>query len=162
MQTLWAPWRMEYIAGSKSSDCILCEKPKEGKDKENVILFRGKAAFIIMNIYPYNSGHLMIAPYRHVDTLIHLTKEEVTELMTLAQKSERVLKEALKAEGFNLGINLGKAAGAGIEGHIHLHMVPRWNGDTNFMPILGETKVIPEHLNSTYTRLLSHYKRTGG
>lgn len=158
MLTLWAPWRMEYIAGDKSSGCILCEKPKEGRDSENFILFRGEAVFIIMNIFPYNSGHLLIAPYRHIDTLALLTKEEAAELMAFAQKSEKVLKETLKAEGFNLGINLGKAAGAGIEGHIHLHVVPRWNGDTNFMPILGETKVIPEYLSSTYLKLLTHYQ----
>jgi len=151
---------MEYIAGDKSSGCILCEKPKEGRDSENFILFRGEAVFIIMNIFPYNSGHLLIAPYRHLDTLALLTKEEAAELMAFAQKSEKVLKEALKAEGFNLGINLGKAAGAGIEGHIHLHVVPRWNGDTNFMPILGETKVIPEYLSSTYLKLLTHYQGT--
>ncbi|MBI5167265.1 MAG: HIT domain-containing protein [candidate division NC10 bacterium] len=158
MLTLWAPWRMEYIAGDKSSGCILCEKPKEGRDSENFILFRGEAVFIIMNIFPYNSGHLLIAPYRHIDTLALLTKEEAAELMAFAQKSEKVLKETLKAEGFNLGINLGKAAGAGIEGHIHLHVVPRWNGDTNFMPILGETKVIPEYLSSIYLKLLTHYQ----
>lgn len=153
MQILWAPWRMDYIVASKPKDCIFCEKAKEADDTKNFVLFRGKVAFALLNIYPYNNGHLMIAPYRHLDGLEKLSVEELLELMKLAQRSVVILASMLKAEGFNLGINQGRVAGAGIEDHVHLHVVPRWGGDTNFMPILGNTRVIPESLESTYAKL---------
>lgn len=156
--TLWAPWRMQYIAGPRPHGCILCQKAKEEEDAKNLILARGSFSYVLMNIFPYNSGHLMIAPYRHLDCLAKLSLEEITEIMTWASTSERILREAFRAMGFNIGVNVGKVAGAGIDDHVHMHVVPRWDGDTNFMPVLGETKVIPEHLEETYAKLLPYYR----
>jgi ATP adenylyltransferase len=159
---LWAPWRMQYILGPKTNGCILCEKGREPgeDDTKNLILARGPFTYVLMNIYPYNSGHLMIAPYRHLESLEKLSSEERAEMMTWASDSERILRAAFQAMGFNIGVNVGRVAGAGIDDHVHMHVVPRWNGDTNFMPVLGETKVIPEHLEETYARLVPYY-RTG-
>jgi ATP adenylyltransferase len=156
--TLWAPWRMQYVAGPRPGGCILCDKAKEDEDAKNFILARGPLTYVLLNIYPYNCGHLMIAPYRHVAVLESLSSEEKGEMIAWASTSERILREAFQAEGFNIGINIGKIAGAGIDGHLHMHVVPRWNGDTNFMPVLGETKVIPEHLEETYAKLVPHYR----
>ena len=153
MHVLWAPWRMDYITGVKPLGCIFCDKAREDDDPKHFVLFRAKLAFVLLNIYPYNNGHLMIAPYRHLDTLEKMSAEELLDMMSLAQRSIVILVEGLKAEGFNLGINLGRIAGAGIEEHVHLHIVPRWGGDTNFMPVLGDTKVMPEHLEATYAKL---------
>ena len=158
MLTLWAPWRMQYIVGPRSDGCILCTKAKSGEDAKNLILARGPFTYVLMNIYPYSSGHLMIAPYRHLDCLDKLCVEERSEMMVWASKSERILRDAFHAEGFNIGVNIGKVAGAGIDDHVHMHVVPRWNGDTNFMPVLGETKVIPEYLEETYARLVPYYQ----
>ena len=155
--TLWAPWRMQYIVGPRSDGCILCEKANGKEDTKNLILARGSFTYVLMNIYPYNCGHLMIAPYRHLESLEKLSVEERGEMLGWASKSERILRDVFHAEGFNIGINVGKVAGAGIDDHLHMHVVPRWNGDTNFMPVLGETKVIPEHLEETYARLLPYY-----
>lgn len=158
MRILWAPWRKPYLEkGAEPSSCILCQKPKEREDRKNLILYRGEHCFVLLNLFPYNNGHLMIAPYRHLDRLTSLNRHEILEMIELAQGCERALGRALSAEGFNLGMNLGKVAGAGIAGHIHLHMVPRWSGDTNFLPILGETKVISEDIDSTYQRLFPHF-----
>ena len=154
MRILWAPWRKPYIEKLvRTEGCILCEKPREQEDKKNFILFRGKSCFVLLNLFPYNNGHLMISPYRHVDSLISLNAEEMAEMLQLARMSEGILRSELAAEGFNLGINVGRIAGAGIADHIHLHLVPRWSGDTNFMPVTGKTKVISEDVNSTYDRL---------
>jgi len=158
MKVLWAPWRMTYIRSPKKHGCIFCEKPKEGRDKENLILHRGKKCFVMMNRFPYNNGHLMVAPYRHVADLESLEEEEMLEMMTLLSMSVRALRRAYNPHGFNIGVNIGKVAGAGVEGHIHFHVVPRWVGDTNFMPILSETRVIPELLMETYDKLLKHFK----
>lgn len=155
MKRLWAPWRMEYILGEKAGECLFCVKAKESKDRENYIVYRGQRGFIILNIYPYNNGHLMIAPYRHAASLEDLDEETLTELMLLLNKSLRLLRQVMDPQGFNIGINLGKAAGAGIAEHVHIHVVPRWEGDTNFMPVFAETKVIPELLDQTYEKLLS-------
>lgn len=162
MKRLWAPWRIKYIEQNskvKETACIFCEKPKENKDRDNLILFRGERSFIIMNIYPYNSGHLMIAPYNHLDSLEKLMDEELLDVLKMTKLSMQVLREVFSPNGFNLGMNIGKAAGAGIEEHVHLHIVPRWNGDTNFMPIIGDTKVMPEDLNSIYDKLLPYFKK---
>ena len=155
MKRLWAPWRMRYILGEKTGECLFCAKAKESKDRENYIVYRGQRGFIILNIYPYNNGHLMIAPYQHVASLEDLGEETLTELMLLLNKSLRLLRQVMDPQGFNIGINLGKAAGAGIVEHVHIHVVPRWEGDTNFMPVFAETKVIPELLDQTYEKLLS-------
>ncbi len=153
MRKIWAPWRVEYIRSEKAKGCIFCQKPAENKDSRNYILFRGKTSFVILNNYPYNPGHLMVAPFRHLATLDDLTDEELFEHFDLVRKSARAIKEAYKPEGFNIGMNLGRVAGAGVEGHVHTHVVPRWNGDTNFMPVLSDTKVLPEALASTYAQL---------
>ncbi len=155
MKRLWAPWRLRYILGKKPKECLFCVKAKESKDRENYILYRGRRCFIMLNIYPYNNGHLMIAPYRHVASLEDLDEETLTELMVLLNKSLRLLRQVMDPHGFNIGINLGKAAGAGIVEHVHIHVVPRWKGDTNFMPVLAETKVIPELLDETYEKLMA-------
>ncbi len=153
METLWAPWRMAYVEGKKPAGCILCDKPREKTDAANYILFRGGKNYVIMNSFPYNPGHLMVAPYRHVATLEDLSVEERNEHYELVSRCVAVLRKASDPAGFNLGMNIGRVAGAGIEGHIHSHIVPRWNGDTNFMPVIGEARVIPQALADTYEKL---------
>ncbi len=153
MQYLWAPWRIEYVRMEKPQECIFCLFPKQNDDKKNLILYRGKHAFIIINNYPYNPGHVMIAPYRHVGTLEELTEEEWLEIHKLSSLVIQAIKNRMNPHGFNLGVNIGRVAGAGIEGHFHLHIVPRWSGDTNFMPVLSDTKVIVQGLKNTYSEL---------
>lgn len=152
---IFAPWRSEYIlSGDKKDDfCIFCEYPAQDKDKENLIVYRGELCFVIMNRYPYNAGHLMVIPYRHLHNFAELTEKELTELMQLVQKAVTVLTQVMSPHGFNLGINIGKVAGAGIDQHLHMHIVPRWNGDTNFMPVVSDTRIISESLESAYIRL---------
>jgi len=154
MKILWAPWRLKYILGKKEG-CIFCNKIKENKDKENYVLLRGKTAFAMLNTFPYNSGHLMVAPYQHVPDFESLEESELGELMALVKRCTQVLKKALKPEGFNIGANVGKTAGAGVEAHIHIHVIPRWGGDTNFIYTVGDTKIIPETLDDTFNKLLS-------
>ena len=155
MDQLWAPWRMEYIERPSETGCILCQKPGEQNDEANFILYRGQSNFIILNTFPYNPGHLMIAPYRHTADLQDLTDDEAREHFDIVRKSVELLTRALKPAGFNVGLNIGKVAGAGIEEHLHTHIVPRWQGDANFMPVLSNTKVIPEALAATYKKLKS-------
>ncbi|MBI4304679.1 MAG: HIT domain-containing protein [Chloroflexi bacterium] len=157
MKLLWAPWRIEYIRAKKSAGCILCEKPKENTDTANYILYRGKMNFIIMNSYPYNPAHLMVAPYRHIPSLEELTNEELLEHYQLVGRAIKVLREAFNPGGFNLGMNIGKVAGAGIADHVHTHVVPRWQGDTNCMPVIAETRVISEALSETYKQLIGRF-----
>jgi ATP adenylyltransferase len=152
---------MEYILEEKKEGCIFCEKPKENRDKKNLILFQGDAAFVIMNKYPYNNGHLMVVPKRHCVDLGQLGDKELHELSHLLRASTRILEECLHPHGFNIGMNIGKVGGAG-EKHIHFHIVPRWEGDNNFMPVLSGTKVIPEYLGKTYEKLHSAFKRLSG
>ena len=159
MKRLWAPWRMEYILGPKEDECIFCTKPKEDNDKKNLILFRGKFNFIIMNLYPYNNGHLMVVPYRHTSEIIGITGEEMDENGRLVQRCVEVLKKSFSPEGYNIGMNLETAAGAGIDEHIHMHIVPRWNGDTNFMPVVGETRVMPQHIEESYNILIKAFEQ---
>ncbi len=154
MKVIWAPWRLRYIEQARSSkDCIFCLKPSEKRDFENFILSRSKTCFTIMNIFPYTNGHLMVAPYRHTADFGELTDSETLDLMENVNHCMRILKRALQPEGFNIGLNLGKIAGAGVEDHIHFHIVPRWLGDYNFMPVIGEVKVIPEHIETTFRKL---------
>ena len=153
MKQIWAPWRMEYIQMQKAEGCFLCEKPGQDNDAANHILYRGEKNFIIMNTYPYNPGHLMIVPYRHVASLEELTEEELHEHIDIISRSFRVLRQAFSPGGFNLGINIGKVAGAGIEDHVHTHIVPRWLGDTNYMPVIADVRVVPEALAETYQKL---------
>ncbi len=155
MDVLHAPWRMKYIDKSSKEkiDCIFCEFIKEREDEKRLILYRGKKAFIMFNAFPYNPGHLMVAPYRHTGNYDELNQEEILEINLLVQKCLKALKKTMDPHGFNIGINMGKVAGAGFEDHVHVHIVPRWEGDTNFMPVVGETKVIPEALDVTYRKL---------
>ena len=165
MRTLWAPWRAEYIycvAGKNSTrrrHCLFCNLLKAKDDREKLMLFRGRHAFVVMNRFPYNNGHLMVAPNRHTATLEKLGPAESAELFRLVQKSLAALRRALKPQGFNVGANLGRVSGAGVTGHVHVHIVPRWLGDVNFMPLLSETKVISEHLSQTYERLKTRFRR---
>ena len=153
MESIWAPWRMDYILGDKPKVCIFCAQPGEKDGKTNRVLYRGKLSMVIMNKYPYTYSHLLIAPCRHISALEDLGTDEVTNLSLLIRKSLIIVKEAFHPEGFNIGLNQGKVAGAGIEEHLHFHLVPRWSGDTNFMPLLAETRMIPEHLDETYDKL---------
>ncbi len=153
MKKLWAPWRIEYIRSPKEDGCIFCDKPAGDNEREDLILYRGEKVFILMNLYPYNNAHLMIAPYIHVDNTEELDADTYKEIMVLADQSMAILKETMDAQGFNFGANIGAAAGAGIEEHIHFHIVPRWAGDTNFMPVLGHTKVEVQGLQECYDLL---------
>ena len=153
MDRIWAPWRMDYIESSKEPGCVFCEKSQSKKDKKNLVLYRGMETFILMNLYPYTNGHLMIAPYLHTSDVNELTEIANKEIMQFAKDCFNILKSKLRAEGFNFGANLGKVAGAGIDQHIHYHIVPRWSGDTNFMPVISDTKVMIEKLNKTWERL---------
>jgi ATP adenylyltransferase len=160
MDRLWAPWRAKYIESfsneeSKGKECLFCEKAKSNDDEKNLVLFRGETCYIIMNLFPYNSGHIMVVPYKHTSSFSSLTEEEMLELMKVIKKGISALEIALKPHGFNIGVNLGRVSGAGIEDHIHFHIVPRWNGDTNFMPVISETKVISELLSDTYKKIKS-------
>jgi ATP adenylyltransferase len=157
MEQIWAPWRIQYIQMEKPEDCILCQKPKQGGDEENYILYRGSENFVILNSYPYNPGHLMVAPYRHVAVLDELTSDELGEHFEIVCRCTKLLREVFNPQGFNLGINLGKVAGAGIDDHLHTHIVPRWQGDTNFMPVIAEARVIPEALAETYAKLKGRF-----
>ena len=160
MDTLWAPWRMDYVENAEPSTCLFCDIPSTQHDEKSLILHRGKSVFTLMNLYPYNPGHVMIAPHRHLDDLKKLSAEEQLELIQEAARSTSLLRQTMNPDGFNLGMNLGKAAGAGVKDHLHLHVVPRWNGDTNFMPIVAETKVIPEELTATYRKLAPVFRET--
>jgi ATP adenylyltransferase len=164
-ERLWSPWRMEYIRRGEGGEageaggCIFCDLPAaaEDQDEANHLLARGKVSFTLLNAFPYNPGHLMMAPYRHIGDYEELTAEELAELTAFAGRAIRALREESGPHGFNLGMNLGQVAGAGIADHLHLHLVPRWGGDTNFMPVVGQTKVLPELLGETYQRLRPHF-----
>jgi ATP adenylyltransferase len=158
---LWSPWRMAYVRGGEGrGGCIFCDLPAAGEehDEENHLLARGELSFVLLNAFPYNPGHLMVAPYRHVGRYRELTAAELAEMMAFAGTAIGALEEDAGAHGFNLGMNLGQVAGAGIADHLHLHLVPRWGGDTNFMPVVGETKVLPELLAETYQRLRPRFR----
>ncbi|WP_051822423.1 HIT family protein [Desulfonatronum thiodismutans] len=153
MDTLFAPWRMEYVLGPKADNCIFCLPESTERDHDQLVLVRGRLCFVVMNRYPYTNGHLMVAPYRHVPDLTDLDKAEADEMTALLQRSVRVLREALGPDGFNIGLNLGNVAGAGIQDHLHMHIVPRWHGDTSFMTVCGQTRVVSEHLSATHAKL---------
>ena len=153
MKRLWAPWRMKYLQSAKPKGCVFCDKLAESRDRDNYILYRGQTGFIILNLYPYNTGHLMVVPNRHVPSLEDLEPETLAEMMVLVNKGLAALREAMRPQGFNVGTNIGKAAGAGVEAHVHIHVVPRWDGDTNFMTVFDGTRVLPESLDDTYDKL---------
>jgi ATP adenylyltransferase len=166
MKRLWAPWRMEYILDDNKHDsCLFCDvSKKEGnrinrsRDKKNFILHRGKYCFVILNRYPYNSGHLMIVPYVHTPTFDGLSDDVLFDLIKTVDNSVRILRDVLSPDGFNMGLNFGKVAGAGMETHMHIHVVPRWTGDTDSMPIIAETRVMPEHLKKTYNKIVKYFE----
>jgi len=158
---LWAPWRMAYIGGAQQGGCLLCALPGELDDRKTLILHRRPLTYVVLNRYPYNNGHLMLVPFRHCADLSELSPAESLELMLTAQRCIQALQGALHAEGFNVGFNLGRAAGAGILDHIHLHVVPRWVGDTNFMAVLADTKVMPDYLEATYDKLVPLFQEQG-
>jgi ATP adenylyltransferase len=154
MKVLWAPWRMEYIlSNNKDEACIFCPGDNRDNDEERLILYVGSLTMVIMNKYPYVNGHLLVAPIRHLSGLEKMTDEETLELLTMVKKTIGVLKKVMNPEGFNVGLNLGKVAGAGVEEHMHFHIVPRWNGDTNYMTAIGDVRVIPQHIIETYSTL---------
>ncbi len=154
---LWAPWRIKFIRGPKDGSCFLCGNEREKEPEAALVIHRGKSCFVILNRYPYNSGHLLVAPYRHVGDLTLLTSEERSEIFDLCVAGELALRSAMNPTGFNVGFNLGSAAGAGVAEHIHLHIVPRWNGDNNFMPVLADIRCVPEALEDTAALLRKHW-----
>jgi ATP adenylyltransferase len=160
MDVLWAPWRMEYIlSNQKDGPCIFCAGPDRDRDEERLILYVGPLTMVIMNRYPYNNGHLLVAPIRHVPGLEALSEDENLALMRMLRASMAVLKETMRPEGFNVGLNLGSVAGAGVEAHLHFHIVPRWGGDTNYMAVVGDVRVIPEHIRATYRKLSGPFQK---
>ncbi len=162
MDHLWTPWRMPYLKrdNSGNDECIFCRKTRSTDDAAEHILFRGEHCFVTLNLYPYNNGHLMIVPYRHAPSLEELDVPTLTEMMTLTQQAIRVLRAAYSPQGYNIGINLGEVAGAGVAGHVHQHVVPRWAGDTNYITIIGQTRTIPEWIDETYRRLHTLWHET--
>ncbi len=156
MDHLWSPWRYRYVTSATSDDaCLFCRIAMESKDRENYVLRRASRNFVMLNRYPYTSGHLMIAPYAHVATLEDADPETLAEMMSLTREMEIALRKLYKPGGLNIGLNIGKSAGAGVAGHIHMHALPRWSGDVNFMTAIGETRVLPEDLETTYERMMS-------
>ena len=160
MDRLWTPWRLAYVteASVAAPGCIFCAA-LAAPDSEPLVIHTGPRAFVILNKYPYNNGHLMVVPNRHVGRLAELDRDELVDVMSLGQASERVLTAEYAPHGFNMGLNLGRSAGAGIEGHLHLHVVPRWNADTNFVTVVGETRVLPEELPATAARLRAAFRK---
>ena len=154
MDRLWAPWRSKFVRKKKKKGCIFCLK-KNKKDNNKYIIKKIKFSFAILNIYPYNNGHVMVSPYRHIKDLTGLRDNELLDMMVLVRETQRLLEKKLKPHGFNIGINTGEVGGAGYRGHVHIHIVPRWSGDTNFMPIIGQTKVIPQSLKELHRLLAS-------
>ena len=159
MDRLWSPWRYRYVSAAEPSGCIFCEKPKAGDDRANLIVHRGEFGFVLLNLYPYTSGHVMVAPYTHVATLEEADETAAKELMLLTRQAQRHLRETYRAPGFNVGMNIGSCAGAGVAGHIHMHVLPRWPGDANFMTTVAETRVIPEDLTEAWEKLSAAFRR---
>jgi ATP adenylyltransferase len=156
-ERLWAPWRLEYIKSEKTDECIFCRALASDDDAGLYVVHRGERAFVMLNAFPYTNGHVMVSPNEHVGSLEGLAPDVLTEIMTLTQRSMAAIRAAYGPEGFNLGVNQGKAAGAGVEDHVHLHVVPRWAGDTNFMPVIGDVRVLPQSLEDSYKALTSSF-----
>lgn len=159
MDRLWSPWRFNYVSKAEiPRGCLFCDKPAEQDDRKNLIVYRGNRTFVILNLFPYTAGHLMIAPYAHIATLQDASDEIATEMIRLARLAEKHLRTIYKPEGLNMGINLGECAGAGVAGHLHMHVLPRWCGDANFMTTVGETRVLPEDINVTFEKLAGAFR----
>lgn len=159
MQNLWAPWRIEYILGKREPYCIFCPEGDGHTDEERLILHRGRSTMVMMNKYPYNNGHLLVAPWRHLANLGELSEDEMISIMRWVKICTVILKRVMHPNGFNVGLNLGAAAGAGVEDHLHFHVVPRWEGDTNFLTVFADVRSIPEHLKQTYAKLRPHFAK---
>jgi ATP adenylyltransferase len=160
MDRLWTPWRFEYIRNADQAvTCVFCEVLKESRDSANLLLFRGAQAFVILNLFPYTSGHMMVVANRHIASLSDASPEELHQIIELGRTCEDALKQEYHPDGYNMGFNLGRAAGAGVEHHLHMHVLPRWTGDSNFVSVVGETRVLPEELPKTYERLLPYFKK---
>jgi len=159
MKQLWAPWRMKFIREFRNYDggCPFCEIAQSNDDRGSLVLFRGNYNYVLMNKYPYNNGHLMVIPFLHTSSLLGIVSDAHAEMIQIASHSMRILEKSFEAEGFNCGFNFGRVAGAGIVDHLHFHVVPRWNGDNNFLPVLGETRSMPEYLMDTYDRLIEDF-----
>lgn len=158
MEYIWSPWRYKYIASAdRVEGCVFCRTPDEQRDEENYIVHRARLNFVILNLFPYTSGHLMIVPYEHTASLASVDEATTTEMMALARRAQSALEGEYRPDGFNIGMNLGRSAGAGVADHLHLHIVPRWTGDANFVSIIGETRVLPEDLATTYRKLKKHF-----
>jgi ATP adenylyltransferase len=159
MDRLWTPWRFDYITKvDQASSCVFCSILGESKDPENLVLYRGKNVYVILNRFPYTSGHLLIVSNRHISTLSEASDDDLVDFIKLGRHCEKALRQEYGPNGFNLGFNVGRAAGAGIEQHLHMHVLPRWIGDSNFVSVVGETRILPEELPSTYRRLLPHFR----
>ncbi|QTA92189.1 HIT family protein [Desulfonema magnum] len=156
MKTMWAPWRMEYILGDKEEGCVFCNALSE---QDDLTLYKGKTTMVVMNKYPYINGHLLVSPIRHISALDHLSRDEMGDLLMTVEKSVAILKQVMNPDGFNVGLNLGKVAGAGVEEHLHFHIVPRWFGDVNALTVFADVRVIPEHLKSTFDNLKPHFNQ---
>jgi len=156
MDMLWAPWRVKYIMNlkKKSKGCVFCQIIRQNKDRKNYIIARTRYSFAVLNIYPYNNGHILIIPHRHVNDLSKLSSDEKMDLLSLMESTQKLLDKTLKPKGYNIGLNLGRIAGAGFPGHVHIHVVPRWRGDVNFMPVIAQTKVISQSLSTLYQKLV--------
>ena len=158
MDYLWTPWRYQYIASLKNpSRCVFCLESSGEYDERDFVVFRGKSSFVILNIFPYTTGHLLVAPYAHTSDFQKSSREESSELLELVKRCQFALQQTYQPDGFNVGMNLGRCAGAGVEHHLHMHVVPRWIGDSNFMTIAGETRVLPESLETTFRKLRTHF-----
>ena len=160
MDRLWTPWRYAYVSKSAPVDgCIFCAKAKPGDDEENLVVYRGERNYVLLNLYPYNNGHIMVAPYEHAATLAGVEEDTVVEMMRLARQAESILRRVYHPQGVNLGMNIGQCAGAGVADHIHMHMLPRWPGDVSFMTTVGETRVVPEDLATTWQKLRGEFAK---
>lgn len=162
MKQLWAPWRMEYILSEVEGGdetCIFCDFPSQNKDAEHLIAYRSDSCFVILNRFPYNNGHLMVVPYKHTRDVLELTDDEMLDLQQTINKSVQVLRNVMRPHAMNIGMNLGRTAGAGIDEHIHYHIVPRWNGDTNFMPVISGTKVVSESLEASFQKITAEFSK---
>lgn len=161
MKVVWAPWRMEYVGSDQAREgCIFCPGDDRTQDEKKLILYRGEWSIVLMNRFPYSNGHLLIAPLRHISSFDSLSPDEKLDLVNMVERSVSVLKEVMDPAGFNIGMNLGRVAGAGVEDHMHFHIVPRWSGDTNYMTVFGEVRIIPEHIRATYEKLLPFFKES--
>jgi len=162
VKRIWAPWRMGYILGDKPRNCVFCKALQADDDAANYVIYRDKRTALMLNLYPYINGHMLVVPYLHVGDLVDLDDETLADMMFLTRKGVQLLRRAVNPHGFNIGLNLGQAAGAGIQDHVHIHIVPRWENDTNFMPVLGDVRVIAESLDDTYSKLLAALRNVEG